>query len=152
MTGFPALDGGRAAPRNGGARFHLRTISGLRPFMARSTARYPRIMLFGQLSGTIPPPFECCALTSRGEHASDVLQNSMFWLWVSWREICVANAGEPVSMTAETANSVAIVLRRILMEAEATLVITEFPFGFTTIRGDRFCPLRWALSGQRSNG
>ena len=62
----------------------------------------------------------------------------MVWLWVSWREICIANAGEPVSTTAETANSVAIVLRRIPMGAEAVLVMAELLFGFITIGGDRF--------------
>src|SRR5512140_3182569 len=61
----------------------------------------------------------------RGAHASKAPQDSMVWLWASWREICVANAGEPVSMTAETANSVAIVLRRIPVGAEAVWVIAE---------------------------
>ena len=76
----------------------------------------------------------------------------MLWLRVSWRDICVANAGEPASMTVETANSVAIVLRRIPMGAEAALVIAELLFGFTTIEGDRCCFTSWALSRRHSNG
>ena len=76
----------------------------------------------------------------------------MVWLWVSWCETGIASAGEPVRTTAETANSVAIVLRRIPVDAEAMLVIAELPFGFITIRGDRFCPIRCAPAGKSSNG
>ncbi len=63
-------------------------------------------------------------------------RDSIVWLWVAWRED--ANAGDPVSMTAETANSVAIVLRRITVGAEAAWVMAELLLGFITIGGDRF--------------
>jgi hypothetical protein len=32
------------------------------------------------------------------------------------------------------------------------LVITELLFGFTAITADRVCPMKCALSGDRSNG
>jgi hypothetical protein len=77
VTGLSTLDAEKYAPRKPGARF------GFRADTARSSGRYPRIMLFGQWLETVFPPCECGAAMLRGKHASDVLQVSMFLWWVS---------------------------------------------------------------------
>jgi hypothetical protein len=92
-------------------------------------------------------PFKCGASISCDGQVPNVRQSrgSASCLqaaqWAAWRAICVANAGEPVNITAATAHTPAIDLRRIALVLEVAWVMAELLFGLA-IGDDRFCGLR----------